>query len=276
MATDYNIFPTRIGSTRNTTNNSKNRIENKIKFNFLIGIVRGITKNSCITVEVEDGILIENVRPLMTSYFRHYPQVGEAVFVIYQSTSPNPNRAWWIGPIYASNVFSEPYGNSLVELEKSKAVRTKNTHLLESATDFIPTAYEYDPNSIYVVNRTGSTIQLSNEKTVIITSDILKHSKNEDVPNIEISDSSSSMTFESATMLLNSYDSHLGEGQSFATVYGERLVEILRWIIETLKTHRHGPHTAAYPDFHTKANEYTNNLTEDNGHWLINHNVRTR
>ena len=277
MANDYNILPTKIGSTRNTTNKSQSRIENKLKYNFFPGSVFGIGESGTIDILVEGNELIEKVRPLSSSYFRYYPQRGEMVFVFYQTSSGyDSDRAWWIGPIYGSDTFNEPYTTALEYIEQTKKLTTKTLPLFTSEVERDPEIYKYDPNSIYVINRSGSTIQLSNEKTVFITTDVLKHSEGENVPNIEIHGKSQGITIESATMLLNSYDSHLGEGQSFATVYGERLKEILEWIIETLKTHRHGPHAPAYPDFHTKANEYTNNLTEDNGHWLINHNVRTR
>jgi hypothetical protein len=276
MGNDYNIPPTKIGSSRTVTNKSKNRIDNKIKYNFLPGQVVGIGERGYIDINVEDGTTIEKVRPLSSSYFRYYPQIGELVLVFYQTSSGyDPDRAWWIGPIYGSDTFNEPYSNALEHILESAKLTTKKLPLFALRSD-VNEEVDYDPNSIYVVNRSGSSIRLSNEKTIYITTDVLKHSKDEDVPTIEINETDQHMNFESATMLLNSYSSHLAADQDFSTVYGERLVEILKWIIATLKTHRHGPHAMAYTDFHTKADEYTNNLTENKANWLINHNVRTR
>ena len=66
-------------------------------------------------------------------------------------------------------------------------------------------------------------------------------------------------------------DSHKDLQSDFSMVYGERLTEILQWLINTLMTHSHPPNAPPIPDFFQKAQSYLSDLRNK---WIYNTNFR--
>lgn len=61
------------------------------------------------------------------------------------------------------------------------------------------------------------------------------------------------------------------ENDDYAVVYGEKLVEILKFLLKTLKSHKHPPNASPIPDFYPEADRIIDNIEN-----ILNHHVRTR
>jgi len=133
----------------------------------------------------------------------------------------------------------------------------------------------FDPKQIAVVSREGAGMVLEPNKTIVISTEILDRSDDSTLPSIVVTPKEageSRLDLCAQKIEISSIDSPLTEGELFSVTYGERVVEVLRWLIQTMMTHTHGPNTPALPDFHTKANEYLLSMED----YLLNKNVRTR
>jgi hypothetical protein len=128
----------------------------------------------------------------------------------------------------------------------------------------------FDYKDIAIVNKNASGFAIYPDKSIIITNDFIKNKNSEDTSTIYIGESI--VEVSSNNILLGSFESRLPQNESYSTVYGERLVEIIRWIINVLKTHSHGPNSPAIPNFHSKADEILRNMNTS----LLNNKVRTR
>jgi hypothetical protein len=61
------------------------------------------------------------------------------------------------------------------------------------------------------------------------------------------------------------------ESREYSIVYGEKLVDILRFILRTLKMHKHPPNASPTPDFYPEADRILENIEN-----ILNTNVRTK
>ena len=131
-----------------------------------------------------------------------------------------------------------------------------------------------DHRDIAIVGRTKNTLLLKYDKSIIITTDILKWNESVDdgikkIPTISLDEISNKIDMFAKDFLIETKDSQrLAE----SVVYGESLVDLLRWIITTLKTHTHPPNGIAIPDFHVEANNRYRNMEVD----LLNKHIKTR
>lgn len=130
--------------------------------------------------------------------------------------------------------------------------------------------FDYDDAAFS--HRSGSTVLLTADKNVHITTDILASNNGNPTPNVSLNSVEESVNVLAKQINIASYSSKISGDTTYSVVYGERLVEILKWIIEVLKTHSHGPNSPAVPTFHPEANKYIDNMTE----YLLNENVRTK
>ena len=131
-----------------------------------------------------------------------------------------------------------------------------------------------DGKDIGILGRQQNAIALKYNKSIIITTDILKLNEggakgDKDEPSITLDDISHKIDIFAKQILLDGKGSQR-EAQS--SVYGENLVELLTWIIKTIKTHHHPPNAPAIPDFHAEANSRLLNMEYD----LLNKQVQTR
>jgi hypothetical protein len=62
-------------------------------------------------------------------------------------------------------------------------------------------------------------------------------------------------------------------GTEYSVPYGERLVQLLEFILQTMMSHSHPPSAPPTPDFFFPATKYLELLKAG---WLTNENVRTR
>lgn len=122
-------------------------------------------------------------------------------------------------------------------------------------------------NSVSVSARPGNTIELKDDKDIELTTDVTS-----DTPSasIEMSDANSEIRISSRDIILNSTVNENGE--EYAVPYGENLVELLRFILQTLKSHSHPPNSPPTPDFFVQADRYMRDLET----FLLNRHVRTR
>lgn len=125
---------------------------------------------------------------------------------------------------------------------------------------------------VAITNPQGSSVKLTPEKSIVLTSDIVAYNRREDVPTLEVQYDPSRVTVAAESAIIASFHSPLREGLEYSVVYGERLVEVLEWIVQTLMTHSHPPNAPAIPDFHPQANSYLATMED----YLLNRNVRTR
>lgn len=129
----------------------------------------------------------------------------------------------------------------------------------------------FDYKDIAIVNRDSSGFAIYPDRTIIITSDFIKKANNKNTSSITIDGSIDKINVVSESVLLESFKSKLNKGESYSVVYGEKLLDLLEWIIGILKTHSHGPNSPAIPDFHFEADEWMRDMRT-----LINDKVRTR
>lgn len=122
---------------------------------------------------------------------------------------------------------------------------------------------------IAMMGRQQNAVVLQYDKTIVITSDILQHRKDETEPHITIDAVEEKIDLFAQEILLESKDSnHAVE----SIVYGESLVELLRWMIDVLKTHKHPPNAVPIPDFFGEATSRARSMEDD----LLNKQVKSR
>jgi len=131
-----------------------------------------------------------------------------------------------------------------------------------------------DGKDVGFIGRQKNSIVLKYDKTIIITTDILEWNDHEGdgkkiEPSISLSDISEKIEMFAKDILIEGKDS---QREAESTVYGESLVELLRWMIRILKEHSHPPNGIAIPDFHQVANTRYSNMETD----LLNKQVKTR
>jgi len=131
---------------------------------------------------------------------------------------------------------------------------------------------DYNYTTVALRGRPNNSINLNGDKSIIITTDLLKF--NDEDPHTHMTLDAISKKIDLIAEQINnlSTDSPLPRGETQSTVYGERLVEILRWIIDKLVTHQHPPNAPPINTFFTEANNYRSNMDS----YILNHNVRHR
>jgi hypothetical protein len=108
---------------------------------------------------------------------------------------------------------------------------------------------------VAVIGRKKNTLVLQDDGQVIITTNIDTSTPtiiklNPDTNEILISGGSISVISKS----------HQNLEQEFSVVYGERLTELLIWLINVMLTHSHPPNAPPIPDFYRKAQAYLQDL----------------
>lgn len=126
-----------------------------------------------------------------------------------------------------------------------------------------------DSKDIGIMGRQQNYIALHYGKDITISTDILKHNDDAQEPHITLKDVEEKIDLFAKDILLEGKDSNRSAESS---VYGESLVELLRWMIDVLKTHKHPPNASPIPDFFTEATSRQRNLESD----LLNKHVKTR
>lgn len=127
---------------------------------------------------------------------------------------------------------------------------------------------QIDSKSIGVIGRKQNAIILNYDKSIVITSDILKYKENKS-PTIVIDDELSKIELFAKEILLSGKDS---SRNAEPIVYGDKLVDLLRWMITILMTHKHPPNAAPIPDFFVEANSRSRNMEVD----LLNKRIKSR
>jgi len=124
-------------------------------------------------------------------------------------------------------------------------------------------------DSVGLIGRNKNAISLEYDKSIIITSDILKTNSNEETTSITLDSIEEEIFAISKSMYLYSTENN-NDPQSI--VYGERLVEVLTWIIKRLKDHQHPPNNIPINTFFDKADYYIDNMDS----YLLNKRIKTR
>ena len=124
-----------------------------------------------------------------------------------------------------------------------------------------------DPKDVALIGRNQNGVILKYDKQIIITSDILKHNENQFEPHITLDDVEHKIDLFAKNILLEGKQHRSPE----SIVYGESLVELLRWMIDIMKTHKHPPNGLPIPDFFPEANRRAKNMENV----LLNKRVQT-
>lgn len=181
------------------------------------------------------------------SNIQHTPKVGEQVAVILENPWKKDHGRWWLGPVFSGRTVAIPL------------------------------------DAIGLAGRPGNSLELMDNGNIEISTDTNK-------PNFEVE---AALLFDKAEEELRAIakdivlDSRIqtrtgrgetaeagneGAGDEYSLPYGERLVELLRFILQTLKTHSHPPNAPPKPTFFKEATEYQVRMED----WLLNKNVRHR
>lgn len=118
---------------------------------------------------------------------------------------------------------------------------------------------QLDTKDVSILGRDKNGIILASNGDIIIKPDVLT-----DNVSIEFSKVDSKLTIKTktASIVTDSTNSEV-----YTVPYGERVEEILTWLIETMLTHQHPPNAPATPDFHQKAQSFLNRIRDK---WLSN------
>lgn len=129
---------------------------------------------------------------------------------------------------------------------------------------------DYNHTTVALRGRPNNSIHLNGDKSIIITTDLLKF--NDETPHtyVTLDDISQKIDLIGDQINLLSNQSSLPNNELQSIVYGERLVEILKWIIDKLVTHQHPPNAPPINTFFTEANNYKINMDS----YILNKNVR--
>jgi len=164
---------------------------------------------------------------------QHIPKIGETVAIILENPWKKDHGRWWLGPIFDERFISIPL------------------------------------DSVAMAGRPGNTVELKDDGKIVLTTDV-NRDRLDAQANITMDRDENEIRVSSEDIIFESTANQAGD--EFAVPYGERLVELLRFILQTMKTHSHPPNSPPTPDFFVQADRYLRDLED----WLINKNVRTR
>ena len=170
---------------------------------------------------------------LFATNIQHVPKLGETVAVILENPWKKSSGRWWIGPITEDGIISVPIDSVAISARDNNSIQLSDTGDIDLSTDKTKSRLDAE-----------ATISLSKE-----------HQEARVAANDIILETTANQG-----------------GEEFAVPYGERVVELMRFILQTMKSHSHPPNAPPTPDFFVQADRYLNDLEE----WLINKNVRTR
>lgn len=126
-----------------------------------------------------------------------------------------------------------------------------------------------DPSSIAILGRKKNAIVLDYNQSILITSDITKTRDGVEVPSITLDSVESNLELLAKDIVLSAIDS---PNQDYSLVYGERLIELLKWIIKILKTHQHPPNNVPINTFFYEADNWIERMDS----YLLNKHVRSK
>ena len=129
---------------------------------------------------------------------------------------------------------------------------------------------DYNHTTVAMRGRPDNSIQLNGDKSIIITTDLLKFNDETPHTHLTLDDISQKIDLIANQINLLSNESSLPDGSTQSIVFGERLVEILDWIIDKLVTHQHPPNAPPINTFFTEASNYRSNMDS----YILNKNVR--
>lgn len=189
-------------------------------------------------------------------FIRITPKVGELVLVFMRNPWSESSIRFWMGPIMTGiNTDEEFIGETLSTLSVLDKERVDSGDLL------------VDKDSVAIVGRQKNSVILNYDKSILISSDITKN--NNETPTIEFDDEENTMIHMAKDILLSSPSN---ANDSYSTVYGERLVELLKWMIKIMKTHQHPPNNIPVNTFFVDADNWVDKMET----YLLNDHVKTK
>lgn len=184
---------------------------------------------------------------LFASNIQHTPKVGEQVAVILENPWKKSHGRWWLGPIFSGRTVAIPIDAIGLAGRPGNSIELHDNGNIELSTDTNKDNFQAESAMIF---------DKAEEELRAIARDIVLDS-----------------TIKSRSGRGNTAEAGNEEaGDEYSLPYGERLVELLRFILQTLKTHSHPPNAPPKPTFFAKATEYQVRMED----WLLNKNVRTR
>ena len=130
---------------------------------------------------------------------------------------------------------------------------------------------DFNLTSVALRGRGPNCVELAEDQSITITADIVKHNNDEKNTTISLQNDPKKIEMISdAIEIISNLAPTSGESQSI--VFGEKLVEILRWMIEQLMTHSHPPNAPPINTFFNEARNYSSNMED----LILNKNVRTK
>lgn len=126
-----------------------------------------------------------------------------------------------------------------------------------------------DVKDIAFLGRNKNGMILKYDKSIVLSSDVIKTLDGVDAPSISLDAVESNLELLAEDIVLSSTENN---NQEFSIVYGERLVELLKWIIKILKTHQHPPNNAPINTFFYEADGWVERMDT----YLLNKRVRSK
>lgn len=177
---------------------------------------------------------------LFASNIQHIPKVDERVLIVLENPWKKNVGRWWIGPVLPNRNVSIPI------------------------------------DSIALSARPGNAIELKDNRDVILTTDSANNAqetprRTEEV-TLHLDHEGKRLTLDADQILLSSTNDATIEGETdgFSMPRGERLVELLDFMLEYMLLHTHPPNNKPIPVFEARIQSYRRQLER----WLLNNKVR--
>lgn len=229
-------------------------------FNTLADQAQSTSRTAQTTRVLYRGEVVDNADPLNRSRIKVYIPDIDAAFESKKA------RLSWCSYMFATNIDHIPsIGEEVIVLLENPWQKDHARWWLGPVREnrFV----QIPLDSVSVSARGGNTLELKSTGDIRLTTDIQTETPS---AAIQLSNEESEVRVEAADIVLSSTINPAGI--EYAVPYGERLVELLRFILQTLKTHSHPPNSPPTPDFFVQADRYLRDIEG----FLLNKNVRTR
>lgn len=175
---------------------------------------------------------------LFASNVQHIPKVDERVLITLENPWKKSIGRWWVGPILPNRNVSIPL------------------------------------DSIAISARPGNAIELKDNRDITLTTDSENNARENpvraDEVTLELDHAARRIAMDADEILLSSTNDQTIDEDGFSMPRGERLVELLDFMLEYMLLHTHPPNNKPIPVFETRIQSYRRQLER----WLLNNKVR--
>lgn len=125
----------------------------------------------------------------------------------------------------------------------------------------------FEPDTVSIDGVEDASVSIKSDNTISIST----NRSLSGTPSVTLSSVEDTIKAQALDIVLSSTADDQPT-EEFSIVYGERLVELLEFILKTLKTHQHPPNNIPINTFFTEADDWLSEMKT----YLLNNHVRTK